>query len=973
MRNADTCFRLTLLSIVLTTAVHPAAQTPVVGGGEQDLVRSVDCIAAGKDFPGVAVPFGMVQFGPDKNEATNASGWTGASNTIRGFSLTHLSGSGCGSMGNFPFMPHVGAVSSSPASSPASYMSSYSTVSSIPGYFDMTFTDGMRVELTATNRAGLARFTFPSTSEASILALVSEQIRETYDAQVHVVDNRTITGWVDGGGFCHVDNWYTVYFHAEFDRDFSSSGTWSGGTLTGDGTTASGTQCGAYATFDASSDTDVLMRVGISYVSVANARGNLQAECSTWDFTAVADSAATRWNRLLNRIQVTSEGPDSLNAKQVFYSYLYRALIHPSTFSDANGEYIGFDDAIHVADTFTMYSNFSGWDTYRTQCQLVALLAPDQAADMAQSLVMMAQQGSGDGAFPRWVVANEETGIMSGDPGTIIVANTWQFGARIFDADAALAAMRVGGEVDNAEADNGVRPRGDLDHYLFYGHTPNSVSVPQELMAVDFSIAQFALRAFNDTALHDRYMRRTANWRSLYNPSTQLLESRDASGAFVTGGFTEGTAAQYRWMQPWNYRGLFDTLGGNSVAIALMDDFFTELNTGYGGAYANVGNEPCMHTPWMYNWAGAPYKTQALVRRVMDELFADGTAPGDDDLGTMAAWYVFASIGLYPSIPGLGGFAVSTPQFAEIRLTLPATGVTFTIDGGSTTDPYISAATLDGSSLQTPWLSVEDVLAGKSLAFVTSTTPNLSWGASPAHAPPSYNLHRTWDNLAEGAGATASGQCAANEAGPNAVDRHLGTKWCHNTTGPKWLELNLGSTQTIGRWVVAHAGVGETGGARNTRDFELQRWDGGQWVTVDSVRGNYQNITDRTVSALTTDRVRLHISNSGDDNAARIYEVALYAPSEDLPVSVVPMASHRSVGQPWLSVRNGCLVFGAAEPVAGLLTLATLTGRAVWEQQRCLSRAPTRVPVPRGLACGCYLATVRTAGVSRSVRVYVSP
>ena len=478
--------------------------------------------------------------------------------------------------------------------------------------------------------------------------------------------------------------------------------------------------------FDTAKDPVVIMKVALSYVSVANARMNLAREIPGWDFGAVRQAAHERWNHDLSLITVKGGTDDQ---KRVFYTALYHVLLHPNTFSDVNGQYIGFDDKIHVAKGFTQYANYSGWDIYRCEMQLLAMLFPKEASDMVTSLVMDEQQGGG---LPLWPVANHEACQMVGNPGPPIIADVYSFGGRSFDTKAALAAMLRGASVPGAKS-NFCPEWDDLNAYLKYGYLgPETIRWHQrrsgpshtlEFTTTDFSIAQFA-QAIGDTKTYDTFMKRAQFWRNIFDTQTGYIEPRLYDGTFIKvdpakGGYeingskasyVEGNAAQYSWMVPYNMRALFDLMGGNTTVVERLDKFFTELNAGGDKPYFWVGNEPVFAVPWAYDFAGAPWGSQAVTRRVETELFTpqpDGE-PGNDDLGTMSAWYVFAALGGYPAIPGVGGLALNSPLFPTTIIHL-GDGRIVKIEGenASASNPYVQSLRVNGAPSEKTWISYD--------------------------------------------------------------------------------------------------------------------------------------------------------------------------------------------------------------------------------------------------------------------------
>lgn len=487
----------------------------------------------------------------------------------------------------------------------------------------------------------------------------------------------------------------------------------------------------------------------------------MNAENASWDFDAARRQASARWNETLRHIEVRGGTDDE---KRIFYTALYHALLHPNTFSDANGEYIGFDDKIRVAKNRVQYTNFSGWDIYRCEVQLIALLFPKIASDMAQSLVADAEQGGG---LPIWAVANDESGAMYGDPSTVIISSVYAFGARDFDTRSALRLMIRAATDPDAKSKTYPQRKG-LREYLQYGFIPmdakdlwGSPSIAQEYMIADFALAQFA-KAQGDEKTYREMMPRAQFWTRLFDPQNKYIRARYSDGSWLPGfdfkrnvydkslpwspashkSYVEGNAAQYTWMIPHNMRALFDRIGGNDVVIKRLNDFFKELNAGSDRPYFFIGNEPVFAAPWAYDFSGEPYKTQAVVRRAMREMFSSGTGglPGNDDLGAMSAWYVWAAIGLYPAIPGVGGFAINSPLFSETIIRREGgKEIRIIADGARADSPYVQTLRLDNQIYEKTWLPFDRVANGATLRFKLSDKPNVKWATAPDAAPPSFN------------------------------------------------------------------------------------------------------------------------------------------------------------------------------------------------------------------------------------------
>jgi predicted alpha-1,2-mannosidase len=697
---------------------------------------------SGDTFPGAAYPRGMVQWSPD-TPSNLPGGYYYLDGTIKGFSVRHFSGRGCNVYQDFAFMPCLGPVSSSPGTNFGAYSSGFSHTneSASPGYYRVLLNNGVQTELTVTKRTGLGLFTFPNTNAATLLINAGSSINGTTpNTSINIISNNQVQGFATAPIGCG-SQLYTIYFVALFDHPFASFGTWNSNLVAASSITASGPQIGAYLTFDATTNPLVLAKIGISFVSISNALANLDAENTTWNFGALKSAADSAWNGVLNKVTVTGETSANL---QTFYTALYHCFFHPNVFSDANGQYLGMDGIVHtVSMGHAQYENIPGWDIYRSGAWLMALLSPSDAGDVAQSLVNYAQQGGG--GLPRWEQANRNSGGMVGDGPLPIIAAAYALGATNFDTASALTAMfRNAGT--NGTTSDGNTVRDGLNDYINLGYVSGSASVTLEYCSADFALSQFAA-ALGDTT-DVSYLIRSGNWRNLFNTNTGYLQPRNSDGTWVASvtpssqtGFTEGSTAQYLWMVPFNVRGLFDTLGGNSNAIARLDNFFTRLNDGPGTIYAFMGNEPNECVPWEYDYAGAPYKTQAIVRRIQSQLFTNTPAgmPGNDDAGALSSWYVFSALGFYPLVPGTPGFVLGSPRFPSATIHLEnGNDIQIRGNNASSDNCYVQSFSLNGTPTSSLWLPFDAIRNGGSLTFNLGNAPS-NWGTSPAAAPPSFN------------------------------------------------------------------------------------------------------------------------------------------------------------------------------------------------------------------------------------------
>ena len=722
-------------------------------------------------FPGAVAPFGMIQWSPDTGAGTKPGGYAYWDTEISGFSLDHLSGAGCGDGGNFSFMPILGA-GEPPNGNRMAFATTFSHANETakPGYYGVTLDNGIKVELTATTRTGFGRFTFPAGKTATLAINAASDVNRPDDSYISInPDTREVSGWSVGGYFCQGGandrqrDRRTIYFCAVFDKTFSGYGTWTGAAYAPNSTNGSDTASGAFLTFDTSQTPTVMAKVAISYVSVANARANIEAESpvskfSSADFDHSVKSASDIWNQWFNKIQVSG---GTTNDVTTFYSMLYHTFIGPTVCSDANGDYTGYDGQVHNTAGRVQYANFSGWDIYRSEAQLLGMLAPKEASDMAQSLLNDYQQG---GAFPRWGVTTEDSGVMMGDPAAPIIADFYAFGATNFDTQATLAGLLNAATNPAVSAPRSkTHERDGLADYLKLGYVPEHgeqggygcVSMTLEYDSADFALAEFAA-ALADPSDAQLLLQHAQNWQNLYNPDTGYIQMKDKNGNWAPGfinnagvydkdrAYVEGTAGQYLWMVPFNYKGLANAMGGQDAAVKRLDQFFTELNVGDQGTngwMAWLGNEPCLETPWIYDFWGAPYKTQAIVRRAMRELYSGNPAgyAGNDDLGEMSSWYVFGALGMYPELPGSDILVVGSPLFTKAVVHLQTGDITITANGAGNDSPFVQSLTVNGQPSAKPWLRFSQIKHNGTMDYTLSSTPNTTWGADSSDAPPSFN------------------------------------------------------------------------------------------------------------------------------------------------------------------------------------------------------------------------------------------
>jgi len=756
-----------LVCVMLASAVPTSYDPPAFVTNPVDHVDTLIGTGRGgrtvgeiNNFPGASVPFGMVQYSPDT--ANNYAGYDHANGQATGFSMTHAS-VGCAAFGDISMLPTTTPIGSEPWEATEEITHDDSEVG-VPGYYTVRFpATKVTAELTATTHTGVGRFKYPDNGQRALFYVNSgASLGGTSAANIEIGgDNTTITGSATSGGFCGKDNVYTVYFAMKFSRPFTSYGTWDGYTVfAGDRSAYSSYtgSSGGYVGFPAGSVIEV--RTALSYVSLDGARANLAAE-GEGSFDDVRAAASKEWNAKLSRIAIAGASVDDV---KTFYTALYHSLLNPNTFNDVDGRYIGFDGDVHtVAAGHTQYTNFSDWDTYRGLGALHGLLFPEHASDMAQSLVNDAEQS---GAFPRWALANAATAEMSGDSVVPLIVNLYAFGGKDFDLRTALRYM-VNAATEGGVGLNGYVERPGLATYLHLGYLPEmadsciggaipGASITLEWSVDDFAISRFA-DALGDSATAAEFQNRAQYWQNLFNPTTHYISPRDAMGLFPDGpgvvdpaegcfsqlGFDEGNAEQYVWYVPQNIAGLVTALGGRKAVGDRLDRFTTQLNAGPEEPYLWAGNEPGFDVPWLYNYIGQPWKTQLLVDRVRSNLFAptpDGE-PGNDDLGAMSSWYVWAALGLYPSTPGTSILTVNTPLFDRVVIELPA-GKSIRMFAPGASGPnrmkYIKSLTIDGRPTDQTYLPESIIHTGADLAFSLSPKPNKAWGTRDSSVPPSF-------------------------------------------------------------------------------------------------------------------------------------------------------------------------------------------------------------------------------------------
>ena len=708
----------------------------------------------GHTFPGATLPHGMVQLSPD----TRLFGWDACSGyyyddtSIMGFTHTHLSGTGIGDYGDILFMPVVGEkplIAGTAENPDEGYRSRFSheQESARPGYYQVLLQDdSINVELTATLRAGLHRYTYPKASDARLIVDMEPTIHGHQHpvTQIRVVNDSTIAGMKYTVGWAKR---HYVYFYAVFSSPFDYK-LYSGTEYQSDSTSVTVNTAKAVISFrNLPADGRVLAKVGISSVDEEGARLNVEAEIPNWDFEGVMKQANTTWNEALGKIDIETSDNDS---RTVFYTSLYHAFIQPSLASDVDGRYRTMGNEIKQDASYTNYTVFSLWDTFRAAHPLYTIVTPEQNQAFIRSLLRKYDEG---GILPKWELASNETGTMIGYHAVSVIADAMMKKQCDFDVKKALEACIRSSVYDTT----GVTPMMDrqilngklmpvsIKYKNELGYIPcdkvgGSVSQGLEFAYNDWLIAQM-MKEHNRKDLYDKYMELSRNYRNYFDPETKLMRGRLSDGSWITpfdpasvqrpSNYVEGNAWQWAWFVPQDVEGLMELVGGQKSFEAHLDTLFTtssELTgdpnaaadvTGMVGQYAH-GNEPSHHIPYLYNYAGAPRKTQALVDHILRTLYHNDPngLSGNEDVGQMSAWYALSAMGFYSFCPGRPVYEIGRPIFDKVTIHL-SNGKDFVIQAknNSVENKYIRSMKLNGEDLAEPRFSHFDLMKGGELIF----------------------------------------------------------------------------------------------------------------------------------------------------------------------------------------------------------------------------------------------------------------
>jgi predicted alpha-1,2-mannosidase len=864
-----------------------AKNNTVVSQTIPDLATLVDArtwtTGGGNTFPGADVPYGMVQWSPDTMPNNNAGGgYSYTDTTLKGYSLTHISGPGCGAAGDVPILPVVGAL---PSGDPNNVTTDFTHTGEVAqaGYYSAQSngtTSPITSEFTETTHSSMGQFTFPQSSDAGFdIKLQSSQNGDSGDT-AQIVGNDEISGSITSGDFCGESvndgqsQLYTLYFDIKFDQPFATSQV-----ITESGQTS---PSAVYVSFDTTTNPVVQAKVGISYVSTADAQLNWQTENPGWNFNATKAAAQTSWDQLLGKIKVSG---GSYSQTQEFYSLLYKDFLQPNVTSDVNGQFMGADEKVHTlaSGQKAQYGVYSGWDIYHSLAQLQAMLDPSAASDQAQSQV---NYYSEDGVFQQWGYLQANNYVMVGDPEQAIISDYYAFGAKGFDTQQALTDM-----VKEATTTNDARPGEGLEQQ--YGYLPEDgsygccnahgvIGTMLEDDTADVALSNFA-KSLGDTKDASSLLASANDWENTFNPNNDLLNAKYENGQFEPGivpttqqnnepDYVEGDAIEYMWDVPNDYQSLFNLLGGNSKVVPELTNYLSQPSG--DGIYDEVANEFDLGEQYALDYAGDPAGTQQAVNNIENTVYMPGPSGlnNNDDLGAESSQYIWEMLGLYPENPGSDTLLLNSPGFAHETISL-ANGHSINVNApNASNEYYVRSLTINGQSDQKLYTNFNKLSQGATLNWTLSSKPT-SWGSAPQDAPPSYtqgttatvgSLATDTTDVAPGASSTLS--VSAN----NATDKLQRVKVA--VTAPSGVTISP-STTTIN---VPPHGKGTvklkvSAGAKATQDF----YSAPVTLTTESTRETQslnETIVVATPGSLLSTFNNVGISSDNTDEAAANFD-----------------------------------------------------------------------------------------------------
>ena len=713
--------------LILTLFAAAAVAAGCTGGTGESYTGYVDTGIGtgghGHVFVGANVPFGFVQVGPTSipEEWDWTSGYHESDSTVIGFSHTHLSGTGIGDLFDVTVMPVTGEVryARGTEDDPESGLWSYADRSrevSRPGYYRVPLTRyDITAEMSATQRVGIHRYTFPAADDAAVVIDLENGgcWDEPVRTEMKAAGDNTVEGCRWSSGWASDQR---IYFVAEFSRPFDSFTLHGKDSMYG------------RASFSTSEGEQILVKVALSPVSVEGARANLKAELPGWDLDAVAMAADDAWNAELSRIRIETEDE---SVRKIFYTALYHTMIAPSLFCDVDGSYYGADHEVHAPDGTTRYTTFSLWDTYRAAMPLMTIIHQDRLPDIINTMLSIYQQ---QGKLPVWHLMGCETDCMVGNPGIMPVADAILKGFDGFDKELAYKALK----------NSAMRPDRGQDLRMEYGYIPcdlfnEAVAYDMEYAIADGSVAA-AAKALGKEDDYSYFLERSRSYRNFFDPGTGFMRGKDSRGRFRTpfnpfssthraDDYCEGNAWQYTWLAPHDFDGLVGCFGSKEAFLAKLDSLFSASDvvagantspdiSGLIGQYAH-GNEPSHHILYFYTMAGEPWKTADRVHQVLTTLYHDAPdgLSGNEDVGQMSAWYILSALGFYQADLTRPYFWFGYPMLDKAEIKVPGGVFTVETEGRSAGNRYIQSVTLNGKPYSLPYIDFKDIKAGNTLVF----------------------------------------------------------------------------------------------------------------------------------------------------------------------------------------------------------------------------------------------------------------
>ena len=693
----------------------------------------------GHTFPGASLPFGMVQLSPDtrKTEKDGFIGYHYSDDIIYGFSHTHLSGTSQVDYGDILLLPTVGQVNiqqGSTENTDSGYGSKFShdKEEASPGYYRVWLEDyGIDVQLTATQRVGFHKYTFPQTENANVVFDLTHG-DSVLDSSIHIVSATEIEGTRRSSAWAKDQ---VVYFVASFSKPFAGYGCAVEDILEDGLNRAEGRHTKAYVRFVTGNNEDILVKVGISAVSIDGARKNLEAEIADWDFERIRGKAEEQWNHILGKLRVEGRNREQ---KKIFYTALYHTLLCPNLFSDVDGFYRGTDLKIHHTDEFDVYSVFPLWETFRAKFPLFTIIEPERTVHFIKTFLSQYEHG---GILPRGELAGNDTGYKIGYHTIPVIVDAYMKGIRGYDVEKAYTAMKFSAEQD----------RLGLKDYKYLGYIPGieeteSVSKTLEYAYDDWCLSQMA-EALNKTSDYRLYIRRAQSYKNIFDPSSGFMRAKENGSWLVpfdplekNSFFTDSNSWLYSFFVPHDVKGLIKLMGGKIKFSGKLDKLFSlnyrstgkerENNTGIIGLYSH-GHVSGHHTAYLFNFVNQPWITQQKVWEIMRTLYSskpDGLC-GNESYGQLSAWYVLSALGFYPVCPGRDEYLIGTPLFPKVTIDIGG-GKTFVLRAKNISpyNIYIQEAALNGQVFEQSFLNHADLINGGELLFTMGRAPNKQWG-----------------------------------------------------------------------------------------------------------------------------------------------------------------------------------------------------------------------------------------------------